>query len=271
MEKAHVPEQTRPCIAMLFMLGAYAFGFNLHSVIHEFGHSAAVLAQGGAVTGFYFHPFDACLNFSSSVPNHVLLYAGGAFFGGAATILFPLLAWRCRTPLMAPLVMACAAGLTTTARWMLAAPFSSVFTDYTSMIQLGFPPYLIALAGALYLAVGMGVLVLYLPLFGVTHEAGTGRRVAVFEVGILPYIASTSAWFVAAKGMAPAAAVANVVLAAVFLALWAALSAVLQRRVAFLRSIEPVRVRPAHLAWTWGAALVLIAIMRIVSTSPGGP
>lgn len=128
MEKMRDPEQTRSCIAMLIMLGAYAFGFSLHNAIHEFGHSATVLAQGGA------------------------------FIGAAAMIPF--------LPFEASLVMACAAGLTTTARWMPAA---------------------------------------------------------------------------------------------------------LQRRVDFFRSIEPVRVRPAHPAWTRGAVLVLIAINRVVSTSPGGP
>ena len=68
---------------VLLLLGAHAFGLNLHNIIHEFGHAVAVLVQGGKMTGFYFHPFGACLNFSTYVPNHILLYAGGAFIAPA--------------------------------------------------------------------------------------------------------------------------------------------------------------------------------------------
>ena len=164
--------RTSPVYSILMLLGSYVFGLNLHNMIHELGHALTVLIQGGKVTGFYFHPFNACLNFSTYVPNHIFLYAGGAFIGGAFTILFPILAWRYRTPLLGPLVLACSAGLTTTARWMLIAPFSDVFTDYTSMIGLGVPAALIFAAGVLYLVIGVGSLMLFLPLFGIAPHPG---------------------------------------------------------------------------------------------------
>ena len=127
-----------PWLAVVLLAGAYSFGINLHNIMHELGHSAAVLIQGGDVTGFFFHPFKACLNYSTYVPNHVLLYAGGFLIVGGATVVFPVLLWKIRSPYILPLVLACAAGLTTTARWLLigaVAGAGCAFGSYASCLN----------------------------------------------------------------------------------------------------------------------------------------
>jgi hypothetical protein len=265
---AHPDEGNAPLrLAVPLLLGCYALGLNLHNIIHEFGHSVAVLVQGGEVTGYRFHPFDGCLNFSTYVPDHVLLYAGGAFIGGAATILFPVLAWKRRTPGVMPLVLACAAGLVTTAHWMLRAPWSDVFTDYTAMIELGVPWPVFLGTGTLYLAIGVAVLVLYLPLLGMAHDAGLGRRLALFELGILPYhLAAVAHGWVRAGG--PARFPVPLVVTAAFLALWALLSRRLQARWPFFRSVAPARLRPAHVARVWLGVVVLLAAMLLIPLAP---
>ena len=100
MHTENDPETTPVARTILMLLGSYAFGFNLHNIIHELGHAVAIWLQGGSVPGFYLHPFDSCLTYGTYVPNHILLYAGGAFIGGASTLLFPVLAWKIRRPLV---------------------------------------------------------------------------------------------------------------------------------------------------------------------------
>jgi hypothetical protein len=252
-------------MTVLLMLGSYAFGFNLHNIIHEFGHAAAVWMQGGKMTGFYFHPFEACLNFSTYVPNHILLYAGGAFIGGASTIVFAFLAWKFRTPFMVPFVTACSAGLTTTSRWMLMAPFGRATTDYTSMVDLGFPVALIIVAGVVFLVVGVSVRILYLPLLGVTYETGIPRRIAIYELGLLPYSIVNVVYVWLTRGGRPLLNVAFLIVMAVLIAVEAVLSKWLPSRLPFFKKIGPVRIRPSHVSAVWLGAIILIAAMFLLS------
>lgn len=250
-------------MTVLLLFGSYAFGFNLHNIIHEFGHAAAVWMQGGKMTGFYFHPFEACLNFSTYVPNHILLYAGGAFIGGASTIVFALLAWKYRTPFMVPFVTACSAGLTTTSRWMLTAPFGNVATDYTYMANLGFPMALIIAAGIVFLAVGVFVRILYLPLLGITYDTGIPRRIAIYELGLLPYsiVNMVYVW----NGERTLLNIAFIVVSAVLLAIEAVLSKWLSARFSLFKRIAPVRVRQSHVSAVWIGVIILIAAMFLLS------
>ena len=114
----------------LLMLGAYVFGFNFHNIIHELGHAFAVWLQGGTMTGFYLHPFKACYNSSTYVPNHILLYAGGGFLGLSLTLLFAILAWQYRSVFWAPFIATCYIGFTITGRHMLTDQFMGMQSDY---------------------------------------------------------------------------------------------------------------------------------------------
>lgn len=253
---------------VLLMLGSYAFGFNLHNIIHEFGHAVTIWLQGGHMTGFYFHPFNACYNFSTSVPNHIFLYAGGAYIGGLSTIIFAILAWRFRTPLMVPLVAACSAGLTTTARWMLTTPFSDVFTDYSSMVALGVPLTFIILSGVIFLFIGVAVRILYLPLVGISQKTGLGRRLIIYLLGILPYYVGGCVYHNITKGSNFLAMAPSLGIVAVFLAIEAIFSKLLPQWVSFFRSINPARVRTSHVWAAWLGFIILLAVMLIVSTTP---
>ncbi len=252
----------------LFLMVSYVFGLNLHNIFHEFGHAVAIWVQGGKVTGFYFHPFDSCLNFSTYVPDHVLLYAGGAFFGGAATIIFPVLAWKYRTPYMMPLVMACAAGFITTARWMLIAPFSEVFTDYMSMIELGTPKFLILISGVISLIVGLMVLIYYLPLSGVRRRMSAGRYVLLFELGILPFHITASFYMLLLKEGRPLLLLAGIAQRALFVALFALVAKWLPARFPIFTTISATKIRIYHAITVFCGIVLLIIVMRFVSMHP---
>jgi hypothetical protein len=254
--------------AVLLMLGSYAFGFNLHNIIHEFGHAVAIWLQGGRMTGFYFHPYDACLNFSTAVPNHILLYAGGAYIGGLSTIIFAVLAWRFRTPFILPFVAACAAGLTTTARWMLITPFSDVFTDYSSMVALGVPVTFIILSGVIFLIIGVVVRILYLPLVGVLYDTSIGHRLLIYLLGILPYYIGGCAYHNITKGSSFLAMAPSLGIVAVFLSIETICSKLIPQWIPFFKTIKPARVRTAHIVAAWFGFIILLAVMVFVSTTP---
>ena len=94
-------------VSTLLLLGSFTFGYNFHNFLHELGHAVTIWVQDGTVHGFVLHPFLACYAPSTYVPDHILLYAGGALIGGTSTVLFAILAWRYRSPYLMPFVMSC--------------------------------------------------------------------------------------------------------------------------------------------------------------------
>jgi hypothetical protein len=252
-------------LSALLLLGSYVFGLNVHNIIHELGHGVAIWVQGGSIHGLVLHPFVACYAPSTAVPDHVLLYAGGALFGGTVTILFAVLAWRVRTPYMMPLVMVCAAGLLTTSRWILLAPFTSGKTDYQFLISLGVSPILIIIWGIVLLLIGLVVLVLFLPLIGVSHQTSFKGHLLVIEVGILPYFLAASLFFIVTGGTRPVGFVSGAITGTAVLAIIAGLSKWLRDRMRLFQKVDPLSVYRTHVAVVCGAALVLIVLMSLNS------
>lgn len=256
-----------PWLDAALLLGSFSFGYNLHTILHELGHCVAIWVQGGSIHGFVLHPFLASYAPSTYVPDHILLYLGGALFGGTSTVLFAFLAWRYRSPYLMPFVMACAAGLITTARWMLVAPFTASETDYYYLITLAVSPSIIFLWGLAFLIIGLVVFILYLPLVGVSSGASFSRYLAVIVAGILPYQIVAGMYRVVVVGSSLSGAVSRVIVEAVVLVVLAWLSKSLAGRISFLQSVDPVVVTKRHAAVVWVAMVLLIVTMLVVSMS----
>jgi hypothetical protein len=186
----NIDVDNRPSIirsALLFFL-SYAFGVVLHCMIHEFGHAITIWIQGGIMTGFYFHPFDGCLNSSTYVPNHILLYAGGAFFGLPLTIIFMIVALKKKSPVIFPLIVAGTFGFLSSGIWMLRSlSRPDIFTDYSSMVKLGVPEFVMLLAGIIYISFGLLARIFFLPLAGITKETNYPTRFSVYLLGVIPW------------------------------------------------------------------------------------
>lgn len=249
--------------ASLLFLGSYVFGFLLSRILHELGHSAAVLVQGGAVTGYRFHPFDPCYNYSTFVPNHILLYAGGAYIGGLVTVVFPLLAWEYRSPYMVPLIMTCAPGLITTGFHMLVDRFWFLQSDYVFMVNLGVPSVLIILSGILFIVLGLGIRIIYLPLLGIPYNASFLQRCAIYSLGMLPYYLATGGYNIFVHHYSAAHLISLLAPGIVFLLVEAAVSVCLQRHVRFFRSIPVIPVTRAHIVAAWSLAVAVIVFMLV--------
>jgi len=174
-------------ISFLFFL-SYVFGVFFHNIIHELGHAISVWIQGGTVTGFYFHPFNSSFNSSTYVPNHLLLYAGGAFFGSPLTILLMLLALKYRSPVMFPLIVTGTYSFFSTGIWMIKSTTApQIVTDYTYMIEYGTPSFLLVIAGIIYIFFGLITRIFFLPLAGINNETTYKQRFIVYFAGILPW------------------------------------------------------------------------------------
>lgn len=254
-------------LSATLLLGSFTFGYNLHSFLHELGHAITIWVQGGSVHGFVLHPFLACYAPSTYVPDHILLYAGGALIGGTFTVLFAFLAWRRRSPYLMPLVMTCAAGLITTSRWMLLAPFTADKTDYYFLTTLGVPAAVIFLWGILFLVVGLAVFITFLPLVGISYRASLLDHIIVIELGILPYQVGASVYRIFAGQADLGGLFARLVSEAAVLLILAWASKWLAGRIRFLRSIETVAVSKTHAAVAWAGAAALIITMLLASIS----
>jgi len=251
---------------ILFFL-SYVFGVTFHNIIHEFGHAFAIWMQGGSMTGFYFHPFNGGLNSSTYVPNHLLLYAGGAFLGLPLTILFMLIALKYKSPIMFPLILTGTYGFFTTGIWMLKSVFLSVNgVDYTYMIDLGTPRFLMLIIGISYISFGIFSRIFFLPLAGINYRINYKKRFAVYIFGITPWFVLHGVFNIIFHNSS-VIFIAYLLLAEIFYATVEVLiSLPLQRKVKIFKHIPYQKITFNHFI-TIGVAIILIyAFMIFVNT-----
>lgn len=251
--------------AALLLLGSFVFGLNLHKVLHELGHAVSVWVQAGSIHGLVLHPFLSCYTPSTYVPNHLLLYSGGALFGGSFAALLILPAWFCRSSYLMPMVMTPAAGLLMTSRWMLVSPFSTAVTDYTDLIRLGIDPALIFGWGLVLLVIGLAAFVRSQPLLGTTEQTGYLKRATILVLGVLPYQLASCGWVFAAENANPTRFIQPVASWGLALVLLAGFSAVLQRHCALFRNVRQHPIAARHLIGVWSAASALLVTMMIIA------
>jgi hypothetical protein len=245
-------------------MASFVFGVYLANILHEMGHAISILVQGGEVTGFSFHPFKSNYCYSTYVPNHILLYAGGALFGTLITLLFPVIAFRRHTVYLAPFVMSAAASLTISGKHMILTPFMKGVTDYTCLVDLGVPLALIVMIGAVCVVAGVLLRILFLPLFGVGVSVRLPRRIAVYELGVLPFYLANGIYIYIANGR-PALIILKVIsLPALAVFIEAILSKRLQERYSFFRTIAEGRPDNISLGYSWAMCAVITIVMIAV-------
>ncbi len=261
MNNNAINEPSIPRSALLFFL-SYAFGVVLHCMIHEFGHALSIWIQGGTMTGFYFHPFNGGLNSSTYVPNHILLYAGGAFFGLPLTIIFMIIALRKKSPVMFPFIVAGSFGFLSSGIWMLRSlPRPDIFTDYTSLIKLGVPESVLLFAGIVYVSFGLLARIFFLPLAGITHETSYPTRLSVYLLGVIPWYLLTGLYNIVFKQSAIASLVSLLIPVALYTLFEVLISLPLQKYVRFFRTIPYRTVTSRHLIITCIGIILLYAVM----------
>ncbi len=231
------------------------------------GHAFAIWMQGGSMTGFYFHPFNSCLNSSTYVPGPLLLYAGGAFLGLPLTIVFMLIALKYRSPVMFPFIVTGSYGFLHTGIWMIRAiARPEAATDYTYMIQLGTPGAIIVLAGVVYILFGILSRIFFLPLAGIDLRINYKTRIAIYLLGIIPWYILYGVYNIAFRNSAIIAFVYLVICEAFYALAEAGISLPLQRKVGLFRTIEKKTITNKHFAIIILVILLLYTITTITNS-----
>lgn len=252
--------------SLLFFL-SYCIGVLLHCIIHELGHAFAIWMQGGTMTGFYFHPFNSCLNSSTFVPGHLLLYAGGAFLGLPLTILFMLIALKYRSPLMFPFIVTGSYGFLHTGIWMIKAiAIPDIATDYTYMIELGTPGGIILLTGVVYIIFGVMSRIFFLPLAGIDYKVKLSTRIYIYLLGIIPWYIFHGLHNHLFNNSALITLLIIIVPESVYAICEAIISLPLQRRTRFFRKMERRTVKIRHFIILIIIILVLYSIAFIINS-----
>ena len=247
--------------SLLFFL-SYAFGVVLHCMIHEFGHAISIWIQGGRMTGFFFHPFNSCLNSSTYVPNHILLYAGGAFIGLPLTIIFMIVALKKKSPVMFPFIVAGTFGFLSSGIWMLKSlSRPDIFTDYTSMIKLGVPEIVMVLAGIIYISFGLLARIFFLPLAGITHETNYPQRLSVYLLGVIPWYLLLGLFNIVYKQYALISLVSLLIPVVLYTLFEALISLPLQKKVRLFKLMPNKTVTNEHLIAIVIGIVLLYAVM----------
>jgi hypothetical protein len=259
-------------VTFLFFL-SYVFGVLFHDIIHELGHAISIWVQGGTITGFYFHPFDASYNFSTAVGNHMFLYAGGAFIGLPLTIIFMGIALRYRSPFMFPFITAGVYGFISTGVWMIKAVTApGIATDYTYMVGLGFPAFIFPIIGILYIAFGILARIFFLPLTGIGPETKYGARFTVYLAGIIPWFILHGVYNMVFHGSSILNVASFLAPVIVYTGLEALISLPLQRKVRLFQRIPTQKVKLRHFIITGaGISLVYAAAILVNAFFSGTP
>ena len=252
-------------ISVLFFL-SYVFGVVLHNIIHELGHAITVWIQGGTVTGFYFHPFNSCYNSSTYVSNHILLYAGGAFFGLPLTIIFMLLGLKYRSPVMFPLIVTGTYGFFSTGIWMLKSIiYPEITTDYTYMIKLGTPGFLFIITGIIYIAFGLLARIFFLPLAEIDFKANYKSRFVIYIAGILPWYILHGLFNLTINDFPVMSVIYFLIPVIFYITFEAYISLPLQRGFKLFRYIPNQQIKNIHFLTILIAILALYSIMILVN------
>lgn len=173
----------------LMLLGAFSFGYNAATAIHELGHALALWTTGGSVTRITLHPFSWSYTYYGSPPTCPLLTAwAGVLFSSSLGLLLLIVIRPRRGAWTVPLALM---GLCTLMVNGLYLIMDSVFLaggDATTIIAHGTPRAVVLVIGVGLAALGLVVGYLLLPRLGLTATDGVVSRVAVLEGGVGPYL-----------------------------------------------------------------------------------
>jgi len=252
-------QQTSPWMSGLFFLGCTGFAYCFAEVLHELGHMLAVWIQGGTALRFYFHPVFPGYNVSSYVPDWQFLYLAGGWIGAPLGLLLALGLLKKPTAWRLPLYLTAAVGLLVTGMHQLSDPLRKVDSDWTFAIKYGFPPWIILVAGVLFVLAGALLRTYLLPLVGVGPKDGVKRRILVYLIGLLPWQVMVVT-VLAATGRGPLIGfLAGLIPGLVWLVLEASLSRMLAVR-GWGSRVPLIRISGGHLAWAWGLTATIVVL-----------
>lgn len=176
----------------LLLLGSLTITYNLAQLLHEICHSMVAFSTGGTVGRILIHPFTWSYASSTTEYPFIRTLAGplGAIVCGM--LIFLLLCLWVKSFLL-PLLLIGPLVLIHNGGYLLVDILMKSGGDACSMAENGIPPFVIIIAGVIFLLAGFAL--------AVRLSRKTGLLVAVFKyrmitlaLGIIPYLLTTLTW-----------------------------------------------------------------------------
>lgn len=176
--------------AILIITGAFAFGNNAAVCLHEWGHAIAVWLTGGEVTKIIIDPFTwSYTYYHYGEPGYELWITWAGFlFSMACGALLLALIWQVRQPLVVPFFMTGVMGFVQNGAYFSFDALFDIGGDAASLIYLGVPRGALVLVGLASMGFGLVLCVRLLPLVGIGPDTSFCLRIAIFGLGIVPYM-----------------------------------------------------------------------------------
>jgi len=255
----------------LLLLWSLAFGYNASKTLHELGHAIAYWITGGTVEGIIIHPFS----WSYCIPSSVSEYPnfttwGGVVFGTIMGLMLVALVWRWRGPYVMLAFMTGVVACLHNGFYLIFDCLAESHGDSMILISGGTPKAVVIVVGLLMFGTGFILAGMCLRLIGIRSSDGIKSRILVLGGGLLPYLFATllfyqwlynseelRMWVMKGVGII------------ILLLLFAILSAIVQRRVSWLRYAEPKAVTWPSVVVANSGAFVILSILFILLIKPG--
>jgi hypothetical protein len=254
-----------PLKSILLLFGCFVFGFNASKVLHELGHVIAYWTTGGTVEYIIIHP----LSWSHCIPGSVSEYPnftiwGGVVFGTIIGLMLVALVWRWRGPYVMLSFMTGVVACLHNGFYLIFSCLAESRGDAMSLIYGGTSKAVVIAAGLLIFGIGLILAGMCLRLIGIRSSDGVKSRILVLGGGLLPYLFATLLY----QGLYNAEElrmwVTKGVSIIILLFLLAILSAIVQRRVSWLRYAEAKVVTWPSVVVANSGAFVILSILFIL-------
>ena len=138
------------------LIGAFCISFNLTSITHELGHALAVRLGGGVAERITLNSFSfSYTRYADVGRDRAFAAAGGALFGSLAGLTAWLFTRRSRSALALPLRLCGMLAFSVNGLYWLTDPLLNMKGDASTLLRLGWPPWVIVTVGGGLLLVGL--------------------------------------------------------------------------------------------------------------------
>jgi hypothetical protein len=178
-----------------------------------------------------------------------------------------LYALKYRSPVMFPLIVTGTYGFFSTGMWMLKSIiYPEIQTDYSYMIELGTPGFLLVIIGIIYISFGLLARIFFLPLAGIDFKSTYKTRFVVYLLGILPWYLLHGLFNLTVNDFPIISVIYFLISVVFYITLEAFISLPLRRNFKLFRYNPNQQIKNIHFAVIIFAIFIIYGIMIFVNT-----
>ena len=240
-------------------MGAYTFAFFIGTALHEFGHAIALVAFGVDQYKVVIHPFLGCYT-SWSLNNEYIGYvdAAGPLFNMLMGVTLLVVFWQRRqTVIPSVLLMGPVALIQEGFNSLIQVALGVTGSDSLRIIAAGVPWVVLVTVDLLLFCLGVYILAIELPLYGVSSCDGLLDKIAVVVPGFVGYMAAIYIYNIIFNPMGATRGLVLMVFSGLIAVLVAFIYSLVVNRVNFLR-FDVVQRDLRTLLMVWGLTMLAL-------------